>query len=287
GGGLRHGPARRRQAAHVAAPVGVPRYARLHEPRADPRGPRRSTQRHLLVGRDCVRTAHRHGPVLRRQLDGDDGRTPHQGSGAHSAPAPGRLPWPRGRRAQGHATVPGAPLPVGGRARRRSRRPRHPRRRQLRSVSGGADGWNGGDRVQNAPDRPGRAYRGGRRGDRPLDLPPRRGGWMNTMRWIRLGFVDVFGTANSVLLPADRWDHAVAEGVAFDGSALEGRARVFESDLLLRPVAGTLVDFGDGTGRAFCDILTLSGTPWLADPRTALKDVVDRLGEVARAWRAT
>src|SRR5262249_26555033 len=50
---------------------------------------------------------------------------------------------------------------------------------------------------------------------------------------------------------------------------------------------GTLVDFGDGTGRAFCDILTLSGTPWLADPRTALKDVVDRLGEVARAWRAT
>jgi glutamine synthetase len=110
---------------------------------------------------------------------------------------------------------------------------------------------------------------------------------MTSVRWIRLGFVDVFGTANSVLVPADRWDDAVAHGVVFDGSALEGRARVFESDMLLQPVKSTLVDLGDGTARAVCDILTPAGTPWLGDPRTALKGVLARVGDLATAWTAT
>ena len=49
------------------------------------------------------------------------------------------------------------------------------------------------------------------------------------MDWIRLGFVDVFGSANSVLIPGDRWEDALADGVVFDGSALEGRARVLSA----------------------------------------------------------
>jgi glutamine synthetase len=109
---------------------------------------------------------------------------------------------------------------------------------------------------------------------------------MSTMAWVRLGFVDVFGTANSVLIPADRWDDAMANGVVFDGSALEGRARVFESDLVLRPVAATLVDAGDETGRAVCDVFAPDGAPWLGDPRMALKDVVERIGDFATSWSA-
>jgi glutamine synthetase len=110
---------------------------------------------------------------------------------------------------------------------------------------------------------------------------------MPAPRWIRLGFVDVFGTANSVLLPADRWDAAVDHGIVFDGSALEGRARVFESEMLLRPVPSTLVDLGDGTARALCAVLTPAGAPWLGDPRTALADVVARTAEYASVWSAS
>jgi len=39
-------------------------------------------------------------------------------------------------------------------------------------------------------------------------------------RWVRLTFVDVFGTSNSVQLPARHFDAAVAHGATFDGSAL-------------------------------------------------------------------
>ena len=40
------------------------------------------------------------------------------------------------------------------------------------------------------------------------------------LRWVRLTFVDVFGTSNSVQLPARHFDAAVAHGATFDGSAM-------------------------------------------------------------------
>ena len=57
------------------------------------------------------------------------------------------------------------------------------------------------------------------------------------LRWVRLVFVDVFGGAHAVVLPGGRYESAIADGVPFDGSALEGRARYLESDMrLLRKV---------------------------------------------------
>jgi glutamine synthetase len=106
-------------------------------------------------------------------------------------------------------------------------------------------------------------------------------------RWIRLSFVDVFGTPNSVLVPDERWDEAVARGVLFDGSALEGRARVFETDMLLRPVTSTAIEQHDGTAWAIGEVLTIDGVAWPGDPRTALSLVVARLGELASSWRAS
>ena len=107
---------------------------------------------------------------------------------------------------------------------------------------------------------------------------------MTDLRWIRLSFVDVFGTSNSLQLPVAGWDDAVVRGVPFDGSALEGPARLFESDMLLKPVPSTLVDFGNGLGRAVCEVLTTAGTAWPGDPRTALRLVVERLDHLAGAW---
>src|SRR5206468_815729 len=74
--------------------------------------------------------------------------------------------------------------------------------------------------------------------------------------WVRLSFVDVFGGAHSVQLPADRFPIACDEGAPFDGSALEGRARHLESDMLLRPDASSLIALGDGMARAAADRLS-------------------------------
>src|SRR5262249_27612952 len=153
-----------------------------------------------------------------------------------------RVAGARKRGPDGDAPLSGAPLPIGQRPPVRPPAPRRARPRILRSRARAGDGRNGGDGGEEAKGRgrrraPPRVVRRRRGGDRPGGR--RR---MTAVGWIRLGFVDVFGTANSVFVPADRWDDAIRNGVLFDGSAIEGRARVFESDLLLRPVPATLLD---------------------------------------------
>ena len=81
------------------------------------------------------------------------------------------------------------------------------------------------------------------------------------LRWIRLVFVDVFGEVHAVVLPASRFPVAVEKGAPFDGSALQGRARHFEEDMLLRPDPATLVDLGDGLGRVVCTVVGPDGRP--------------------------
>jgi glutamine synthetase len=104
--------------------------------------------------------------------------------------------------------------------------------------------------------------------------------------WVRLTFVDVFGTSNSVQLPAGRFDDAVASGVMFDGSSLQGRARALESDMVLRPDPATLVRRG-GIARVACTVWTPDGSPWAADPRTALVGMLGAegaIGDLGAAW---
>jgi glutamine synthetase len=98
-------------------------------------------------------------------------------------------------------------------------------------------------------------------------------------RWVRLSFVDVFGTSNSVQIPAEHYDDAVARGTAFDGSALEGRARYLESDMLLRPDPKTLVQLGNGIARVVCTAHTPDGARWTGDPRYALEALLESVGD--------
>jgi glutamine synthetase len=103
------------------------------------------------------------------------------------------------------------------------------------------------------------------------------------LRWIQLTFVDVFGSINSMMLPASRLDDSFEHGVVFDGSALEGQARHFEANMRLWPDRETLRDLGNGFGRTVCDVRTPAGELWPGDPRTALQLVVGRaepLGEL-------
>jgi len=108
------------------------------------------------------------------------------------------------------------------------------------------------------------------------------------VRWVRLTFVDVLGTSNSVQLPVSRFADAVAHGETFDGSALQGRTRALESDMRLRPDPATLRRNGE-LARVACTVLTPDGEPWPADPRTGLVGMLDSatgVAELGVAWAA-
>ena len=69
---------------------------------------------------------------------------------------------------------------------------------------------------------------------------------------------------------------AALQGIGFDGSAIEGLARVHEADMLVKPDPSTFQVLpwrGDhhGTARMFCDVLTPDGEAALMDPRNVLK----------------
>ena len=96
------------------------------------------------------------------------------------------------------------------------------------------------------------------------------------IRFVRLWFTDVLGTLKSVAIAPAELEGAFAEGIGFDGSAIEGFARVYESDMIARPDASTFSILpwrteGPGVARLFCDILLPDGSPSYADPRHVLK----------------
>lgn len=95
-------------------------------------------------------------------------------------------------------------------------------------------------------------------------------------KFVRLWFTDVIGTLKSVAIAPAEVEGAFAEGIGFDGSAIEGLSRSFESDLLAHPDPTTFQILPwrgeiDPTARMFCDITTPDGQPAVADPRNVLK----------------
>ncbi len=104
------------------------------------------------------------------------------------------------------------------------------------------------------------------------------------IRFVRLWFTDVLGFLKSVAVAPAELEGAFAEGIGFDGSAIEGFARVHEADMLARPDPASFQVLpwrseSSGTARMFCDILMPDGAPSYADPRYVLKRALDRAAE--------
>ena len=59
------------------------------------------------------------------------------------------------------------------------------------------------------------------------------------IRFVRLWFTDVIGSLKSVAVAPAELEAAFSEGIGFDGSAIEGFARVYESDMLAKPDPAT------------------------------------------------
>ena len=96
------------------------------------------------------------------------------------------------------------------------------------------------------------------------------------VRLIRLWFTDVLGQLKSLAISSAELEAAFEEGLHFDGSAIDGFSRVQESDVLAIPDANSFellpwVDPSEPTGRIFCDIYNLDGTPFAGDPRHVLR----------------
>lgn len=104
------------------------------------------------------------------------------------------------------------------------------------------------------------------------------------VRFVRLWFTDVLGSLKSVSVAPAELEGAFTEGIGFDGSSIEGFARVHESDMLARPDASTFQILpwrGEtpATARMFCDILMPDGSPSYADPRYVLKRALNRAAD--------
>ena len=105
------------------------------------------------------------------------------------------------------------------------------------------------------------------------------------IRFVRLWFTDVLGTLKSVAVAPAELEGAFAEGLGFDGSAIEGFARVYESDMLAKPDPSTFAVLpwraeSPGVARMFCDILLPDGSPSYADPRYVLKRALSRAADM-------
>ncbi len=105
------------------------------------------------------------------------------------------------------------------------------------------------------------------------------------VRFVRLWFTDVLGFLKSVAVAPAELEGAFAEGIGFDGSAIEGFARVYEADMLAKPDPSTFQILpwrGEthGTARMFCDILMPDGSPSYADPRYVLKRTLAKAADL-------
>lgn len=98
------------------------------------------------------------------------------------------------------------------------------------------------------------------------------------IRFIDLQFTDIVGVVKSVTIPAHQLSDALEKGVWFDGSAIEGFARVAESDMHLVPDITTFAVLPwakSATGRLICNVYTPNGQPFIGDPRAVLSRVLD------------
>ncbi|MBV6465153.1 MAG: type I glutamate--ammonia ligase [Anaerolineales bacterium] len=107
------------------------------------------------------------------------------------------------------------------------------------------------------------------------------------VKFISLQFTDVLGAVKSVDIPLHNLEGALEDGVWFDGSSVEGFARIQESDmrLVLDPETYAVLPWSPADSlraRVFCDIFMPDGKPFEGDPRGTLKRALAKLAE--RGW---
>ena len=102
--------------------------------------------------------------------------------------------------------------------------------------------------------------------------------------FIQFWFTDVLGVLKSFAITPSELDEGLNEGMGFDGSSIEGFARIEESDMIAKPDPTTfqLVPWRSGerpVARMFCDVLNPDGTPYEGGTRHVLKRLLEKLAK--------
>jgi glutamine synthetase len=105
------------------------------------------------------------------------------------------------------------------------------------------------------------------------------------VKFINLWFTDILGFLKSFAITVEELEGALEEGMGFDGSSIEGFARIDESDMVALPDPDTfqLLPWRpkeQAVARMFCDILKPGGEPFAGDPRYTLKKNLKRIAEL-------
>ena len=101
------------------------------------------------------------------------------------------------------------------------------------------------------------------------------------IKFVQMQFMDILGIVKSVSLPVSQLEHALDEGVLFDGSSILGYATIDESDMRAHPDMSTfqVLPWSDGklrTARMICDIYESSGRRFQGDPRYVLQKALEK-----------
>ncbi|MBD3181688.1 glutamine synthetase [Candidatus Poribacteria bacterium] len=110
------------------------------------------------------------------------------------------------------------------------------------------------------------------------------------VKFIRLWFTDILGYLKSFAITVEELEGALDEGMGFDGSSIQGFARIDESDMMAMPDPSTfqLLPWRprehSAVARMFCDIVEPDGTPYVGDPRRVLKDMLKKASDMGYSF---
>jgi len=101
------------------------------------------------------------------------------------------------------------------------------------------------------------------------------------VKFLRLQFCDIQGQPKNVAVPAEQAEKALTQGIWFDGSSIEGFARIEESDMILKPDPATYSILpwrptNSKVARMICDVYTYDEKPYIGDPRYILKRTLEQ-----------
>jgi len=106
------------------------------------------------------------------------------------------------------------------------------------------------------------------------------------IKFVRLWFTDILGFLKSFAITVEELEGALDEGMGFDGSSIEGFARIDESDMMALPDPSTFAILPwrptdeRGVARMFADIRRPDGSPFEGDPRHVLKRNLKRAADL-------
>jgi len=105
------------------------------------------------------------------------------------------------------------------------------------------------------------------------------------VKFIRLWFTDILGFLKSVAINVEGLEGALEDGIGFDGSSIQGFARIDESDMVAKPDPFTFCMLPwrpkeHAVAKMFCDVLKPGGQPFEGDPRYVLKRNLKRAADM-------